>query len=144
MLLALVLAIAMNEGSDKNVVRQLGDFEQRLAATWQKGDCSAWGLMLAPDWSVIHVTGDVITKEQALAMCKAPRSGSYTVSIQDVSVRVFGDAAVVTGRTTASGADETSKIVLRFTDVFIRTGGQWRVVASQSTQLLGAKARGRH
>src|SRR5512142_1207687 len=98
MLLAIVLAIAVSQGADANVVRELEGFEQRLAATWQKGDCSAWSAMLAPDWSVTHITGDVITREQAVEMCRAPRPGNMAVSIQDLAVRVFGDAAVVTGR----------------------------------------------
>jgi uncharacterized protein (TIGR02246 family) len=140
MLLAIVLAFAVSQAADANVVRELEDFEQRLAASWQKGDCSGWSAMLAPDWSVIHVTGDVITREQAVEMCKAPRPGKMTVSIQDLAVRVFGDAAVVTGRTTASDGDEASEMVLRFTDVFIRTAGQWRVVASHATQVHRTKS----
>jgi ketosteroid isomerase-like protein len=138
MVFAIVVAIALNQGRDVTVVRELQEFEQRLATAWQKQDCSAWGAMLAPDWSVIHITGDVITKDKALEMCRAPRSGNETVAIEDVAVRVFGDAAVVTGRTTAS-AGPGSKVVLRFTDVFIRGGGQWRVVASHATELPGTR-----
>lgn len=123
MLLAIVLAIALNQSGDTNVVQDLKAFEQRLAATWQKGDCSAWAAMLAQDWSVIHITGEVISKDEALQMCKAPRSGDETVSIENLAVRVFNDAAVVTGHTTASDGKKASKIVLRFTDVFIRSGG---------------------
>jgi ketosteroid isomerase-like protein len=142
MLFAIVVAIALNQAGDTTIVRELQEFEQRLASAWQKRDCSDWGAMLAPDWSVIHMTGDVITKVKALEICRAPRSGNETVAIEDLAVRVFGDAAVVTGRTSASdGAG--SKVVLRFTDVFIRGAGQWRVVASQATQVPGAKPPGR-
>jgi ketosteroid isomerase-like protein len=141
MLLAIVVAIALNQGVDAKVVQELQEFEQRLAATWQKGDCSAWGAMLAPEWSVTHITGDVFTKEKALEMCRAPRSGRETVAIEDVAVRIFGDAAVVTGLTTASAGDVGAKVVLRFTDVFIRADGQWRVVASQATEVRGTKSR---
>jgi len=136
MLLAMLLAIAVNQAGDPTVVSELKEIEQRLAATWQKGECSAWAAMLAPGWSVIHVTGEVVTKAQALEMCKAPRPATTTFTIDDLSVRVFGDAAVVTGRTIAAGAGRASNaVVLRFTDVFIRNEGQWRVVASQATQL---------
>jgi ketosteroid isomerase-like protein len=51
-----------------------------------------------------------------------------------VSVRVYGDAAVATGRTRASGRShgQDVTVVLRFTDVFVRRGGRWQVVASHA------------
>jgi hypothetical protein len=49
---------------------------------------------------------------------------------------VFGDAAVVTGRTTVTTGGATPATVrLRFTDVFSRRSGTWLVVASHATQL---------
>ncbi len=68
-------------------------------------------------------------------MCKAPRSPIETLKVDDLSVRAFGDAAVVTGRTTVTtgGADPT--LTLRFTDVFVRRAGRWQVVASQATRI---------
>jgi ketosteroid isomerase-like protein len=136
MLLAIVLALAFFQARDP-AARELEEVEQRLAATWQKGDCAAWGAMLAPDWSVIHITGDVMRKAQAVEMCKAPRDGTERMKIDDVVVRVFGDAAVVTGRTVASsgGGAKPETVTLRFTDVFIRRGGRWEVVASHATQV---------
>jgi hypothetical protein len=135
MFVAIVLAIVLGQGSDARVVTDLEEFEQRLAVTWQQGDCEAWGALLAPGWSVIHITGDVITKEQALQMCRAPRPAPAVMKIDDVSVRVFGDAAVVTGRTTGGTAGQPAALVLRFTDVFVRSAGRWLVVASQATRL---------
>ena len=75
--------------------RDLERFEQQLAATWKAGDCAGWGAMLSPDWSVTHITGAVITKAEALEMCRRPRTpGEHR--IDDVSVREFGDTAFVT------------------------------------------------
>ena len=68
--------------------------------------------------------------------CKAPRPPIQDFTIDDVSVRAYGDAAVVTGRTRAStAANPPQSITLRFTDVFIRRDGRWLVVASQATQI---------
>lgn len=136
MVIAILLALAISQGADTSTVRELEQIEQRLSATWQKGDCAAWSAMLAPDWSVIHITGEVITKVQALERCTEPRSAGESVKIDDISVRVFGDAAVVTGRTTASsGGAKPTTLMLRFTDVFVRRSRQWQVVASQATQI---------
>ena len=137
MILELALVLALSQGGQPSAVTQeLERIEQQLAATWKKGDCTAWGSMLAPEWSVIHITGAVITKAEALQMCKAPRAPIETLKVDDLSVRVFGDAAVVTGRTTATtGGAKPATLTLRFTDVFIRRAGRWQVVASHATRL---------
>lgn len=132
---ALLLLFAQVAAS-ADVVRELERIEQRLAATFTAGDCDGWGALLADDWSVIHITGAVITKAEALAMCRTPPVKIADQKIEDVKVRVFGTSAVVTGRTTAISAGPTPiKVVLRFTDVFIRRNGRWVVVASHATQL---------
>jgi ketosteroid isomerase-like protein len=85
---------------------------------------------------VIHITGAVITRAEALEMCKAPRAPIEMLKIDELSVRAFGDAAVVTGRTAMrTGGSKPETVTLRFTDVFIRRAGRWQVVASHATQL---------
>jgi len=58
-------------------------------------------------------------------------------SMDDMTVRVFGDTGVVAGRwigkITIDGK-ETSETV-RYTDTFVRRQGRWRVVASQDTKM---------
>lgn len=134
--LMLAFALIVSQADASAVTRELTQIEQQLATTWKKGECDAWAAMLAPDWSVIHITGDVITKAQALASCKSGAVPIEAFEIDDISVRAFGDAAVVTGRTTvASGGTTPATVRLRFTDVFIRRSGQWLVVASHATRL---------
>jgi hypothetical protein len=54
-----------------------------------------------------------------------------------MTVRIFGNTAVVTGSDTEksmeNGKDTTGKYV--WTDVFVKQNGKWRAVASQSTKL---------
>ena len=61
----------------------------------------------------------------------------HRVAIDDVTARVFGDAAVVTGRTHGVGEFEGSAydVVIRFTDMFVRRDGQWQAVASHASLL---------
>lgn len=133
---ALVLIAVLSQAAPSSVSAELQQFEQRLASTYKAGDCDAWGDMLAPEWSVIHIMGNVITKAEALRMCNAPRPAIDTITIDEVSVRSYGDAAVVTGRTTARTAGPNPEsVALRFTDVFIRRDGRWLVAASQATRV---------
>jgi uncharacterized protein (TIGR02246 family) len=122
--------------SSSEMTQELERIEQRLAATWKAGDCAGWAAMLAPEWSVIHITGAVITKAEALKMCEAPRQTGGDFKVDDLSVRAYGDAAVVTGRTTVTsvGGADPGTLTLRFTDVFVRRDGRWQVVASHATR----------
>ena len=119
------------------ITRELEAIEQQLAATWKSGDCEGWAALVAPEWSVIHITGDVITRDEALQMCRDAPVRMAEMTIDDVSVRPFGGAAVVTGRTTATtdGGPASETVTLRFTDVFVRRAGRWQAVASHATRL---------
>jgi ketosteroid isomerase-like protein len=136
-ILALLLVVALSyQDTAAATARELEHIEQQLAATWKAGDCAAWGAMLSADWSVIHITGNVMTKAEALELCKSPRQPNEEHRVDDLSVRTFGDAAVVTGRTTVkTGGANPTTLTLRFTDVFIRREGRWQVVASHATRL---------
>jgi hypothetical protein len=54
--------IAGQSAQSASVSEELKQIEAELAAAWKRGECETWGAFLAPDWSVIHVTGDVITR----------------------------------------------------------------------------------
>lgn len=136
MVLELAALVALAQESSSATVRELEHIEQRLGATYVAGDCDGWGEMLADDWSVTHITGTVISKAEAVATCKMPPVKLADLKIEDLVFRVFNDSAVVTGRTTAVTAGATPvKVVLRFTDVFVRRNGRWIVVASHATAL---------
>jgi peptidylprolyl isomerase len=59
------------------------------------------------------------------------------VKVDDLSVRISGNAAVVTGLRTGKinrGAVATP-VSFRFTDTFVRRGSSWQVLASQEIQI---------
>jgi len=57
--------------------------------------------------------------------------------LDDLQARVYGDTAVVTGRSTqkgkAYGQDAAGQY--RFTRVYVRQDGKWKAVAFQSTKV---------
>jgi ketosteroid isomerase-like protein len=79
----------------------------------------------------------VITKPRALQMCRTPPAPIETLKMDDVLVRAFGDAAVVTGRTfAATGGAKPESVTLRFSDFFVRRAGRWQIVASHATRVV--------
>ncbi len=119
--------------ADPSSIHQLEDIEKELASTWKSRDCQGWGALLADDWSVTHIDAKVITKAEALAMCRA--GPPVTSTVDQLAVRIYGDTAIVTGRTKATATGATQTVTLRFTDVFVQRDGRWLVVASHATRL---------
>lgn len=137
MIVELAIAIAALQPIDSAATtKELEAFEQRLAETWKAGDCAGWGDMLAPEWSVIHITGRIISKAEAVELCKSPHQAIESQKVDEIVVRPYGDSAVVTGRTTVvTGGASAVTVSLRFTDVFERRNGRWQIVASHATRL---------
>jgi ketosteroid isomerase-like protein len=136
MMLAVAVALMLQQAGELATIRQLETLEHQLAASYRAGDCEAWAAILAPEWSVIHITGNIISKAEALRMCKEARAPLEDLRADEVAVRLFGDTAIVTGRTTVTvGGGSPATVRLRFTDVFMHRSGRWLVVASHATRI---------
>jgi ketosteroid isomerase-like protein len=57
------------------------------------------------------------------------------MTIDEIQIRTFGDVALVTGRTRATGSyrGTSASVALRFTDIFVRRSRDWQVVALHAT-----------
>lgn len=116
------------------IVAELRAIEERLSSTYGSRDCDGWGSLLTDQWTVTHITGNVITKQQAVESCRT--GPALTSTYDELAFRSYGDTALVTGRTTASISGPSAQtIVLRFTDVFIRREGKWLVAISHATRV---------
>jgi ketosteroid isomerase-like protein len=116
---------------------ELTQIEHRLVKAWIDGDREAVGSVLAADWSVIDLTGRVLTKAEVMKEFGSGDRRIESGSVDDLNVRVFGDIAIVTGRSVLTGSYQGKKasVTQRFTDVFIKRDGRWQAVASQGTQI---------
>jgi ketosteroid isomerase-like protein len=112
--------------------------QQVLAKAWMSGDRATIERIIAQDWRSTGPDGRMADRASVLA--EVFDKGIHKIrklDIDDVSARVFGDAAVVTGRTQASGEFDGSSydVVIRFTDTFVRRDGRWQAVASHASML---------
>jgi ketosteroid isomerase-like protein len=116
------------------IVREIEAIEDQLAETYRKHDCEGWGALLADEWQVTHLSGQVITKKAALEMCRT--APELVQRFEDLTVRSYGTTAIVTAINNVSLANNSSQVIrLRFTDVFVRRNDRWVIVLSHATTI---------
>jgi hypothetical protein len=125
------------KGDIADAASELTQIEHQLVKLWVDGNRDAVDAILAHDWSVIDLTGRVLTKAQLMKEFGSRDRRIESGSIDDIKVRVIDEIAVVTGRSVLTGSyqGKQASVVQRFTDVFAKREGRWQAVASQGTQV---------
>ena len=118
--------------------KQLLMIQQQLARAWVERDRAFIERVLAPEWSVTQ--GDGTIRSRAAVLHDTFVVGTASVEsmiVDDVTVTLFGDTAIVRGRTHATGVvgGQRGSARLRFTDTFIKRSSGWQAVASHATTL---------
>jgi uncharacterized protein (TIGR02246 family) len=119
------------------VEQTLTKIEHDILAALLKKDASGFAQHFADDAVLVTPDGTPQTKAQIIADVKSGDLVVESSQISDLKVRVFGDAAVVTYITTDKGKYKGTDIGgrYRWTDVFARQGGAWKIVAGQGTPI---------
>jgi Domain of unknown function (DUF4440) len=78
----------------------------------------------------------VMNKAQSLAIWRTGRMKFQRYESSETTFRIFGDAAVVTGRLLRERTfgDKNVREDWRFTKVYVRRVGKWRVVAWHASE----------
>jgi ketosteroid isomerase-like protein len=78
-----------------------------------------------------------VDKTRIIADLKSGDLKFESSKLEDMKVHVYGNAAIVTYATTDKGAYKGKDISgrYRWTDVFIKRGGNWQLVAGHGTRI---------
>jgi ketosteroid isomerase-like protein len=98
----------------------------------QKGDVRRFNEILADDFYCSNPDGTLIDRAAFLAQTARPVA-IKDLRAHDVMIRVFGDVAIIHGRTTYTLSDE-SEGSGRYTDVWSRQGRTWRAISAHVTR----------
>jgi ketosteroid isomerase-like protein len=111
--------------------------ETRRFEALVRGDTASLEEIMADDAIYTHATGVVETKAEYLAKMKSGEVTYESFVPEELRVRVYGTAAVLNGiaRVKAHVGGEVRNLRLLFTDVYVKQGERWRMVAWQSTRL---------
>ena len=113
---------------------------ERLEVVWneahERGDSNALEALWADDLEVAVPKMPVMTKTEVLSFARSGRMKFSHYATSELRVRVYGDAAVVTGRlqrTRTLNGNELSDD-WRFTKTYVRETGKWRVVSFHASE----------
>jgi len=115
---------------------------QALELAWNHAleakDAKALDMLLGNNMLAVDIDGSVANKNEFLASIKAPDYQPSQAVIEQSSVQVYGDAAVVVGIFRIKGMEKGKPYVHRerFVDTWIKTNGTWQCVATTSTLIL--------
>ena len=136
------IALAQEQSAPTNqdsgveqVIRQLD--HERIQA--QIGaNAAALDRIYAADFIGIGPSGTVRTKPKVLSDFTSGSLKFQSITTEDVLVRVYGNTAVDTGRSTMIGQDKGKAVPRdnRFTRVWIKEAGRWRLVANHYSPLI--------
>ena len=121
-------------------VGPLTELQQILAKAWLAGDRARIEQIIAPEWRLTLPDGS--RTDRAVVLAQVFETGAHKIrrlEVDEVDARVFGEAAIVTGRTHSVGESDGTPydVYIRFTDTFIRRDGRWQAVASHASLLQG-------
>lgn len=115
--------------SDRATLERLN---QQYVDAFMNSDVEWYQEHLDDDFVVIESDGSVLNKAQFLVnTAKGPDVADYT--LQEVSVRIYGNAALIQATGFWTGKDG-SKGMSRYIDVYVRTDEDWKTVSAQITR----------
>lgn len=130
--LLMLIGLSAAPAEESDAQRAVLQVEQEIAKALRANDAAALKTHLTDDWHLVDASGRVMTfaEVERLLTSGAVKFTSYEVG--DLAVRVHGDAAIVIGRDTTTGEADGSSFSStdRFTDVFVRQNGVWKLASS--------------
>lgn len=111
------------------------------ADKWDKAivrkDRAAIEANMAEDFRQIDGAGNVETKASFVEDLLSPKLVIHPYMVEDFEVRLYGDVALLTGRTRMTGSYDGKAFEshYRYTDIYVRRGSTWKIVSVQISKL---------
>ena len=122
-----------------NQTKELREVVEDWAAAEQRGDAASLEGALAEDFIGIGPRGFMLTKDQWLERHESGKLRYRSLGLDEVQVRLYGDAAVVTGRQSAEGKYEDFDLrdQFRATLVFVKQRERWMLAGLHLSPIAG-------
>jgi ketosteroid isomerase-like protein len=137
LLILLAGAVAQQKKTVANDEAALKAIEEKWDAAAVKGDVATLGQIFADTFISTSTEGVVRTKADMINEIKSGEVKYESSKVEDLKVWVYGNAAVVNGKWSGKVIEQGKPVesAERFTDMFIKQGGQWRCVAAHASPI---------
>jgi ketosteroid isomerase-like protein len=137
----LVYSLTAQLEGDKSVLQTQNEVlkvEQERDQALQQRDVAVLDRIYSDQLVFVNTRGQKFTKAQRLADLGAGKVEYFSYNQEGYSYHVYGDTVVMTGRTSSvvKFQGRVNKIPRLFTNIYVKTGGQWRLVAHQATPIV--------
>lgn len=125
---------APSQSADEKAV--LAVEKQRFDAQVKK-DYAVLDQVLADDLIYTHSHGGTDTKQSYIQSIRDGKQRYDAIDMEEQNVRIYGSTAVINGicMVKAMSNGQTINTHLKYTDVYVRKGNLWQMVAWQSIKL---------
>lgn len=132
LLLTLLLSpvsLLAQEKADAATIRAL---EMKWTESYKQHSIDILSSLLAEDFTITIEDGSVYSKAGYISHSADSKVHVQVAELSDLKVRFHGDTAIVTGAYHEKGVSEGKKYEYhdRLTDVWMKAGGKWQVIAS--------------
>ena len=135
--LLLFATVVLTQGTDNNLRSDLESLHAKWFQAFDGGDGPTMDQMEMEKLVLVMPTGFIWSKSARRAGEQKPHATKAERSLSDVSVRRFGDTAILTGVLSSKATDENSSEAT--TVVFIRNAGKWKIASAQWTTVKADK-----
>jgi Domain of unknown function (DUF4440) len=113
------------------------DLDKKRMDAMARQDIATLNVLLADDLVYTHSSARVDTKQSLMGAMESGATVYTAVEPSGVVAQDLGTAVVLTGAARISVTSNGNPINfgVRFTDVYVNKGGEWQMVAWQSTRL---------
>jgi ketosteroid isomerase-like protein len=113
------------------------DLDREWNEAYPRLDCAALDRIIADDWVCIDGTGLMITKSELLTRVASSTSFLDPYKFDEITIRIFGEAAIVTGRLSGQMRDRDGArdVNQRYMRVYVKRNEGWQAVATQVTKV---------
>lgn len=123
--------VAQTSPAEKAVMQAIDD----INTAFQRRDVKAYEGLTTADFVRVTSNGRVFGRGEWLKSVAAPGAERRPGKYDELSVRVYGDGAVVTYRNLPTGPNGQAGAIGWLTRVMVREGPQWKMALAQSTDL---------
>lgn len=132
LVLCLLASFATLSAQDKSDAAAIKALETKWTESYKQHSIDILASLLADDFTITIEDGSVYSKAGYITHTADSKVHVQIAELSELKVRLHGDTAIVTGAYHEKGESDGKPYEYhdRLTDVWMKSGGRWQVVAS--------------